>query len=431
MEILFNTHATENQSPEEILKDFIDRENKLQELEVDKIVNVFDHISRYLVSTECKIKDLLIKNELGFIIFWLKKSSIKKILTMNFEDYKYLDYPQYSKKNDTLLYARPLGLAVHWIAGNVPVLGVISLFQTLLTKNKSIVKVPAAFKNILSSILIDIKNSPSFKSDIKHDLNILLDSIFVVYVEREDKKSQEFLSKISDIRVAWGGLDAVENISKLPKKINTRDIIFGPKLSLSFISKNSISSESQLITLCQGIADDVFAFNQAGCNAPHNILIEDDFKYSIEDFSKYLSIEFVKKSKKSFVHVDPMLTFNLLVKKFLFQSDISKSLLEGEQNQWNIFLNKSKAIEKLDQPLFSRNVFVSNVSSVERVGALLPSNVQSVGLMVEENIKLDVIKILSDFGVDRFPDIGKMSIYQHPWDGYLPLQQTIKWISTN
>ena len=56
---------------------------------------------------------------------------------------------------------------------------------------------------------------------------------------------------------------------------------------------------------------------------------------------------------------------------------------------------------------------------------------QSVGLKVRENDKLNVIKTLSDFGVDRFPEIGKMSIYNHPWDGYLPLQQTIKWISTN
>ena len=34
------------------------------------------------------------------------------------------------------------------------------------------------------------------------------------------------------------------------------------------------------------------------------------------------------------------------------------------------------------------------------------------------NDKLNVIKTLSDFGVDRFPEIGKMSIYNHPWDGY-------------
>ena len=429
MQILFNTTKLAFKEDYEELNEFIQRKNSLKDLKVDQIRNLFDLISKYMSSKDCGIKDLLIKNELGFIILWLKKSNINKMLNINFEDYSYLDNPKLSLKDDTIFYARPLGNAVHWIAGNVPVLGIISLFQTLITKNKSIVKVPNSFKGILPDILNDFKDSNFFKGKDKDHLETLLDSIFVIYIDRDDRESQTILSKCADIRIAWGGSEAMENIADLPKRINTRDIIFGPKLSLSYISKDSIDQSTELEKLCQNITDDVFAFNQAGCNAPHNIILEKGFKYSLDDFSEALGTQFANRSKRLKQENSPMLGFNLLSKKFIYQSDLLKNVYEGENNQWNIFT--SSKIEALESPLFSRNVFVSEIDSVDSLGKLLPTNVQSIGLKVNKNDKLNVIKALSDYGVDRFPPIGKMSIYNHPWDGYLPLQQTIKWISTN
>ncbi|MDA8840915.1 hypothetical protein N9N89_03955 [Gammaproteobacteria bacterium] len=431
MEILFNTGLEGSPDKVNQLNDFIQRENTLIGLKVDEIKELFDQISKYMSSKHCTIQDTLIQNELGFIILWLKKANIEQILKINFKDYTYLDSPKYSKEDNTILYARPLGNAVHWIAGNVPVLGVISLFQTLLTKNKSIVKVPKSFKNILSDILNDLRESDFFKDELRANLEILLNCIMVIYLDRNDERSQMAISKIADIRIAWGGAEAIESISKLPKKINTKDLIFGPKLSLCYVSKNSVNNYDELKRLCKSIADDVFAFNQAGCNAPHNIVVEKKFKFSIQEFCNILSEEFDKKAKKSKQDIDPILGFNLLVRKFLFQSDSFKDVHEGPDNQWNIFTNISNEIKELESPLFSRNVFISEIESVNDLPAILPINVQSIGLKVDEKSKLDVIKILSDFGVDRFPEIGKMSIYQHPWDGYLPLQQTVKWISAN
>ena len=45
--------------------------------------------------------------------------------------------------------------------------------------------------------------------------------------------------------------------------------------------------------------------------------------------------------------------------------------------------------------------------------------------------KKEIVKILSETAIDRFPEIGKMSLYQNPWDGYLPLNQMVRWISIN
>ncbi len=428
MEILFNSKPNDTEQGLEELNSFFNRENSLKDLKVDEIVDIFDHISKFLTSKQCDVKDLIIENDLGFIILWLKKKSITKNLKLNFEDYTVLDNPQ-ALDNENLIYARPLGCAVHWIAGNVPVLGVISLFQTLLTKNKGVVKVPAVFKEILPKILNSIKQTSYFNEDISKKINYMLDAIIVIYITKDNKEMQTYISQNADIRIAWGGLEAMEEISSLPKKINTRDIIFGPKLSLSYITKKAINP-IELNEIAKGIADDVFAFNQAGCNAPHNIVIKNKIDFPLNDFCHSLTEEFSKKAKTSPIKNDEITNFNILTKKFIHQSQEALDLLQGPDNQWNIFMN-NKELKQLEPPLYSRNIFISFIDSTLDLGKILPSNVQSVGLLTDEVEKLETIKILSNFGVDRFPSIGKMSLYQNPWDGYLPLHQTVKWISTN
>ena len=62
---------------------------------------------------------------------------------------------------------------------------------------------------------------------------------------------------------------------------------------------------------------------------------------------------------------------------------------------------------------------------------ILPINTQSIGLLCKSKDKAHIMKLLADSGVDRFPDLGKMSLYQNPWDGYLPLHDMVKWVSSN
>ena len=59
----------------------------------------------------------------------------------------------------------------------------------------------------------------------------------------------------------------------------------------------------------------------------------------------------------------------------------------------------------------------------------MPENTQSVGLYVSSSEKPKIVSKLSEKGVDRFPSIGTMSIYSNPWDGYLPMQNMVRWIS--
>ena len=118
------------------------------------------------------------------------------------------------------MFARPQGTALHWLAGNVPVISLISLFQGLLTKNKNIIKVSKSFKTLFPIIFLDLKTNFKIKKNLTSTLKNILESILIIYVDHNDISNLEYLSIKSDIRVIWGGSEAVKKISGLKKKIN-------------------------------------------------------------------------------------------------------------------------------------------------------------------------------------------------------------------
>ena len=429
MKILFGKIKSKSNG-KSIIDRFVNEKNSLSYLKTSEIIDAFDQISNYWISNRCKVRNLIRSQGMGFVIPWIKKGNINKMIKLNFKNYDCLDQPIYDNDQNSFIYGRPLGVAVHWIAGNIPVLGVISLFQALLTKNRNIVKVPYNFQNILPQILKDLGQTKFFKKKNRKIIDLFLNSTLVVYADKEDIDSHNLLSKKADIRIVWGGIDAVNSVVNLPKKINCRDLIFGPKVSLAFASKENLRSLKDLEKLSKLLSNDVFPFNQAGCNSPHNLIIEKGSKFSLSQIAKKISDEFNLKSKNNPLFSNPIDKYNVLNKKFIYQSKKDSVVFSDKKNEWNIFVNRSSTTT-VENPIYCRSIFISEINNINKLGPILPNNTQSFGLFVARKRKKEIIKILSEYGVDRFPDLGKMSLYQNPWDGYFPLHQMIKWISTN
>ena len=86
---------------------------------------------------------------------------------------------------------------------------------------------------------------------------------------------------------------------------------------------------------------------------------------------------------------------------------------------------------KIEEPLFKKNLYISEIKNVYDLPKILPNNTQSIGLFCDEKNKINLMKYFSDFNIDRFPNLGKMSLFQNPWDGYLPLHDMVRWISSS
>jgi len=191
MEIFFNTAKDPSDNSSNQIDQFLGAKNDLLEVDILELIDLYDEISKYWMSKNCRVSDILAKEGMGFLVPWLAKNNISKLLHQNFQNLSSLNYPEYDNDLRCYLYGRPVGVSVHWIAGNVPVLGVISLFQTLLMKNKNIVKLPLNYKNILPTILTDLIGNPFFSKEILKTLQLALNQVLLLYIDKNDFESQK------------------------------------------------------------------------------------------------------------------------------------------------------------------------------------------------------------------------------------------------
>ena len=428
MEILYlhkkGNFLGKNINSKKLIDKFYKKKNPLYDEKIENIISTFDEISKYWISNQFKQKKIFINNSLGFIIPWLKSRNSIDILNLNFVNYKQLDNPSIYIDPKILMFARPQGTALHWLAGNVPVISLISLFQGLLTKNKNVIKISKSYKSLFSIIFKDLENNFKIKTNLIKTLKKILDSILIIYVDTYNNEEMEYLSINADIRVIWGGSDAVKKVSGLKKKINCKDIIFGPKVSLAYISKRKIQTENDLKVFSDLFVNDVFNFDQLGCNSPHNLIIENGSKFSLDKISKIISKSF--KSREINSYTDPVNKYNILVRNFTHSIKKENTLITAKNYEWNIFVSKVMSIHK---PAYNRSIFLSSVKSLDRLCRALPENTQSIGLYVDDSEKSEIVNKLSVRGVDRFPNIGSMSAYTNPWDGYLPMQSMVRWVT--
>ena len=67
MEIHFNLNSR-SKNPLEELKDFVDKENTLLELDIHEITEAYNAVSLYWVSKDNRVKDLIKREGIGFLI---------------------------------------------------------------------------------------------------------------------------------------------------------------------------------------------------------------------------------------------------------------------------------------------------------------------------------------------------------------------------
>ena len=323
------------------------------------------------------------------------------------------------------LMAHPRGIITHWLAGNILNLGIISLVQGILTKNVNVMKIPAnhglilpVFMNLMSGIKVKIRQGKYL-----HGKDIL-NTVLFVYCEKEDTESQIQLSLNSDVRIIWGGEDAVKNVLALPKKTGTEDIIFGPKYSFALIGKNSFD-EKRLEELAYKLALDVSMFEQRACTSPHTIFIEKGSKISPIDWTKALVKGFEKVQKrmpKPRISADEAYSIVEIRSRTL----LSGLVFSSEGTEWTVIYSDEPG---LAEPHYSRVISVRPIEDIENILEYLDHSTQTLGLILDEKRKQEFARKAAARGIERITDIGQMHIYDYPWDGIFPLNRLVRWVS--
>ena len=56
---------------------------------------------------------------------------------------------------------------------------------------------------------------------------------------------------------------------------------------------------------------------------------------------------------------------------------------------------------------------------------------QTIGLCINKQEKIKFSDLAASKGIERITELGKMTIYDHPWDGIFPIERFVRWVSLN
>ena len=403
------------------------KNNYLRNLPIEAILNYLDSLVVYWL-TDKKSEFLKIFSHLGvsFLINFLKRINLEQLLKESLHgDIHTLDNFINIDALNKQIMAHPRGVITHWLSGNVPVLGMISLIQGIITKNANIIKLPRENGLVLPLMASQIANFEfNFNNTIIKGSD-LLGSCMFIYCDKNDRKGQESLSLNSDIRVAWGGKEAVETVMSLPRKYGTDDVIFGPKYSFAVIGRNSFDKD-QLEDITYKLAMDASVFEQQGCNSPHTVFVENGGEVNPLNFAKTLAIsmdEILKRIPKNPVSADEAYAIVNTRSEYSFSGQVFSS----KGTEWTVIYSEEKGLAKA---CYQRIIFVRPVNNMSEIlNYIDEKSHQTIGLCINEGEKNEFAKRATEKGIERITELGKMSYFDYPWDGMFPINRFVRWVS--
>jgi len=362
-----------------------------------------------------------------FLCFYLKKLNMEKQLKLNLGNIEYLNsFVQI--EDEKYMKAQPKGIVCHWMAGNVPTLGIYSVLQSILCKNSNILRVSDGSVSEVYELLKLLDNiMVEFDGNI-YSSNIILKNIVLIYFNSSDENYNSQMSLKADVRIVWGSKIAVDAISLLPKKTTCKDLIFGPKYSFAVFDKSAIESED-LNKYLEDLVTDIIAFNQKGCSSPQVLFIEKN-KLTTEDIAQMLSLKFEKITKRyKNLDLEESVAAKIINKRGEYLLSQGKLVYASKGLQYTILINNDL---KLEEAITGRTIFIKEVEDILDVCPLITKNIQTIGIAFKNRKKiLDFTDKVTTLGVDRVVKIGFMNFYDSPWDGCLIMSELVRWCSLN
>lgn len=414
--------------PKEQLKEIItslrDAQVWLREQPVEGLIGLIDMAAKRWMS-EPKYQILKDKGLL-FLSTWCAENNLRRVANLGLRgNIQYADgwlsMPD-SEKHQMRANAR--GLVCHWLAGNVQILGLFALVQAILTKNCNMLKVSKNDEGVFRLLLTAFEGLEYTCTDghvIKGE--DLLKTIAVIYFPRTADDVARQMSASADVRIAWGGREAVETVASYPSRYDAETVIFGPKLSMAVIAREDLQDEQEARKLVRRVAVDVSIFDQTGCASPHNVYIERNGAVSPEQFCELLT-EAMRKTElqipKPAMSAEQVSAIHSIRSVY----DFCGKVYGSETMSYTILLDEEPASHK---PVYSRVIFVHVVDDINETLAFVNEDIQTIGISsASERMRLFASSAAVQ-GAMRFPLIGRMLNFEMPWDGIILIDRLVKW----
>ncbi|MBU3217091.1 acyl-CoA reductase [Clostridium estertheticum] len=395
--------------------------SEIHKIPVEAIILIINEYSKKIA----KNREILRMEGVSFLCFYLKKVNIEKQLKLNLENIEYLNkFVQID--DEKYIKAQPRGIVCHWMAGNVPTLGIYSVMQSILCKNANILRVSKKSVSVVYKLLIILANINVEYEGRTYSSNILLKNIALIYFDSFDRNLNSLMSLKADVRIVWGNKAAVDDICLMPKKTTCKDLIFGPKYSFAVFDKSAIESDD-LEEYLENLVTDIIVFGQKGCSSPQVLFIEKS-KLNVIDVAKIISLKFERITKRyTNLDLEEAIAAKIINKRGEYLLGLDKLAYISTGLQYTILIDSEI---KLEEPITGRTIFIKEVEDIFDVCPLITRNIQTIGIASKNREKvLEFTDKVTTFGVDRVVKIGYMNFYDSPWDGSLIMSELVRWCS--
>ena len=414
--------------PKEQLKEIItslrDAQVWLREQPVEGLIGLIDMAAKRWIS-EPKYQILKDKGLL-FLSTWCAENNLRRVANLGLRgNIQYADgWLSMPDSEKHLMRANARGLVCHWLAGNVQILGLFALVQAILTKNSNLLKVSKNDEGVFR-LLLTVFEGLEYTCTDGHVIKgeDLLKTIAVIYFPRTADDVARQMSASADVRIAWGGREAVETVASYPSRYDAETVIFGPKLSMAVIAREDLLDEQEARKLSRRVAVDVSIFDQTGCASPHNVYIERNGAISPAQFCELLT-EAMRKTElqipKPAMSAEQVSAIHSIRSVY----DFCGKVYGSETMSYTILLDEEPASHK---PVYSRVIFVHVVDDINDALAFVNEDIQTIGISsASERMRL-FASSAAVRGAMRFPLIGRMLNFEMPWDGIILIDRLVKW----
>jgi len=407
----------ESHDLEALVAELKSRSPYLHELKIDELIGFFDAVGKSWA------KDPGMKKRFGstlnHLIAFMSAENLQPMADTALRKREALDGFVKLGGEGTFYHAQPRGLAVHWLAGNVPVLGIFSVLESALTKNVNLVKASSKSYEDLLALLESFSKVDTDK--IKG--SELARTICVILVDRNDRETNETLSMSADVRIAWGGHEAIDTIVSLRKRFSTEDVIFGPKYSYALIGRECLDDYRKL---AQRLAVDVSVFDQYACSSPHTLFVESGGKVTALEFAKELAeqLSLVNRTLLPKGRTEPGKVMDMLNVKSRYE--MLGEVFASDKSEWMVVYSEE---DGLAEACFSRVIFVRPIKDAGDVAKLNDRHKQTLGLAMGKERRFEFADTATVNGIDRCPRLGQMSFFESPWDGMFSMDRMVRWVT--
>ena len=137
-------------------------------LSIYDLVKFFDKLSHLWGDRSHPVQTRFGTTGLNFLLYWFRENNILDVLNTSLRGNCEVmdDFCNIPGTNHNVM-AYPRGIICHWLAGNIPMLGMLSLCQGILTKNANVIKVPKSGGEVIPNLLSSF-NEISYRNTSGH-----------------------------------------------------------------------------------------------------------------------------------------------------------------------------------------------------------------------------------------------------------------------